>query len=156
MDSKICFEMSVFVVEAIMWTMCELHDCNCNGLADTWWTDKCTYFSRLQDSHRNLIIKNHDFSVTFYAVLNDFYAAMKANAECHLPIFFFRILSHFCVGSIFLTRRLHLTRCHGQGVVAGSRATQIYNISDAISKFVHITHECMDSEKLLFSFIALH
>ena len=27
--------------------MCEFHDCNCNGLGDTWWTDKCTYFSSI-------------------------------------------------------------------------------------------------------------
>ena len=26
--------------------MCEFHDCNCNGLGDIWWTDKCMYFSR--------------------------------------------------------------------------------------------------------------
>ena len=25
--------------------MCEFHDCNCNGLGDIWWTDKCMYFS---------------------------------------------------------------------------------------------------------------
>ena len=24
--------------------MCEFHDCNCNGLGDIWWADKCMYF----------------------------------------------------------------------------------------------------------------
>ena len=58
MDSKICFEMSVFVVEAMrtlkllvlvyaLLSMCEFHDCNCNGLGDIWWTDKCMYFSSI-------------------------------------------------------------------------------------------------------------
>ena len=46
MDIKICFEMSVFVVEAIR-GLCEFHDCNCNGLGGTWWTDNCTYFSSI-------------------------------------------------------------------------------------------------------------
>ena len=27
--------------------MCEFHDCNCNGLGDIWWTDKCMYFSSI-------------------------------------------------------------------------------------------------------------
>ena len=49
-------------------------------------------------------------------------------------------------------------RCHGPGVgagqgpgvVDGSEIMQISNITDlAISKFVHITHECMDSKKLI-------
>ena len=48
-------------------------------------------------------------------------------------------------------------RCHGPGlgsrsgpgVVVGSQTMQISNITDAISKFVHITHECMDSKKLI-------
>ena len=35
------------------------------------------------------------------------------------------------------------------GVVAGLRTMQISNIADAISKFVHITHECMDSKELI-------
>ena len=34
---------------------------------------------------------------------------------------------------------------HGPGVVAGLRTMQISNISDATLKFIHITHECMDS-----------
>ena len=41
MDSKIGFEMSLFVVEAI----CEFHDSNGNGLGDMLWTDKLIYFS---------------------------------------------------------------------------------------------------------------
>ena len=28
-----------------MWTVCEFHDANCNGLGDIWWTDKCMHFS---------------------------------------------------------------------------------------------------------------
>ena len=28
-----------------MWTMCEFHNSNCNGLGDIWWTDKYFYFS---------------------------------------------------------------------------------------------------------------
>ena len=36
------------------------------------------------------------------------------------------------------------------GVVTGSRTMYILNIADAIPlKFVHITHECMDSTKLI-------
>ena len=27
--------------------MCEFHECNCNGLGDIWWTDKCMYFSSI-------------------------------------------------------------------------------------------------------------
>ena len=34
--------------------MCEFHDCNCNGLGDTWWTDKCTYFSSIDIGGRNM------------------------------------------------------------------------------------------------------
>ena len=34
----------------------------------------------------------------------------------------------------------------GPGVVAGSH---ISNITDTISKFVHITHACMDSKKVI-------
>ena len=30
--------------------MCEFHDCNCNGLGDIWWTDKCMYFSSIVGS----------------------------------------------------------------------------------------------------------
>ena len=35
------------------------------------------------------------------------------------------------------------------GVVAGSGTMQISNIMDVISIFIHITHECMDSKKLM-------
>ena len=34
-------------------------------------------------------------------------------------------------------------------VVAGSRTMQISNIMNAISIFIHITHECMDSKKVI-------
>ena len=34
-------------------------------------------------------------------------------------------------------------------VVPGSGTMQISNIMDAISMFIHITHECMDSKKLI-------
>ena len=27
-----------------MWTMCEFHDSNGNGLGDIWWTGKLIYF----------------------------------------------------------------------------------------------------------------
>ena len=47
MDSKICFENECLRCRGNMWTMCEFHDCICNGLGDTWWTDKCTYFSSI-------------------------------------------------------------------------------------------------------------
>ena len=35
------------------------------------------------------------------------------------------------------------------GVVAGSGTMQISNIMDVISIFIHITHACMDSKKLI-------
>ena len=34
-------------------------------------------------------------------------------------------------------------------VVAGSGTMQISNIMDEISIFIHITHECIDSKKLI-------
>ena len=37
--------------------MCEFHDCNCNGLGDTWWTDKCTYFSSIDYTCRIYFIE---------------------------------------------------------------------------------------------------
>ena len=51
MDSKICFEMSVFVVEA-MRTLCASFMIVkfFNGLGDIWWTDKCMYFSSIDGS----------------------------------------------------------------------------------------------------------
>ena len=30
--------------------MCEFHGSNCNGLGDIWWTDKCIYFSSIDDA----------------------------------------------------------------------------------------------------------
>ena len=44
MDSKIGFEMRLFVDEAIR-GRCASHDSNGNGLGDNWWTDKLIYFS---------------------------------------------------------------------------------------------------------------
>ena len=35
------------------------------------------------------------------------------------------------------------------GVVAGTGTMQISNIMDVISIFIHITHACMDSKKLI-------
>ena len=35
------------------------------------------------------------------------------------------------------------------GVIVGSGTMQISNIMDAISIFIHIIHECMDSKKLI-------
>ena len=29
--------------------MCEFRDSNCNGFGDMWWTDKCTYFSSIEE-----------------------------------------------------------------------------------------------------------
>ena len=43
MDSKIGFEMSLIVVEAITWTTCEFCDSNGNGFGDIWWTDRQTH-----------------------------------------------------------------------------------------------------------------
>ena len=33
--------------------MCEFHDFICNGFGDMWWTDKCTYFSSIDDNDRD-------------------------------------------------------------------------------------------------------
>ena len=60
MDSKIGFEMSLFVVEAFKntWTMCEFHDSNGNGLGDIWWTDK---FILVRNSvSRNGSVRDHE------------------------------------------------------------------------------------------------
>ena len=32
--------------------MCEFHGSNCNGLGDIWWTDKCSYFSSIDETAR--------------------------------------------------------------------------------------------------------
>ena len=46
-------------------------------MGEAWaWTSKVS----IQGSHRNLIIKFHDFSMTIYAVFHD---ARKANIEDH-------------------------------------------------------------------------
>ena len=29
--------------------MCAFHDSKCNGFGDMWWTDKCTYFSSIDE-----------------------------------------------------------------------------------------------------------
>ena len=29
--------------------MCEFHDSNGNGFGDMWWTDKCIYFSSIDE-----------------------------------------------------------------------------------------------------------
>ena len=70
MDSKICFEMSVFVVEAIRglcasFMIVTVH----NGLGDTWWTDKCTYFSSIDwgQGYRYVIDRHY---VGYYVVPN--------------------------------------------------------------------------------------
>ena len=55
--------------------------------------------------------------------------------------------SRYYIEAVLRSRRLD--RCHGPGVVAGSGTMQISNIMDAISIFIHITHECMDSKKLI-------
>ena len=44
MDSKIGFEMSLIVVEAIH-GRCASFMTNGNGFGDIWWTDKFIYFS---------------------------------------------------------------------------------------------------------------
>ena len=33
------------------WTMCEFHNSNSNGLGDIWLTDKCSYFSSIEDPY---------------------------------------------------------------------------------------------------------
>ena len=49
--------------------MCEFHDCNCNGLGDMWWTDKCTYLvvsvhsADLQMRHQKLFTLARHLSV---------------------------------------------------------------------------------------------
>ena len=46
-------------------------------------------------------------------------------------------------------RETERSRCRGPGVVAGSRTMHISNITDAMSMFLHITHQCIDSKKLV-------
>ena len=53
-------------------------------------------------------------------------------------------------GSKNIRKRTGVARSHPvPGVVAGSGTMQILNIMDVISIFIHITHECMDSKKLI-------
>ena len=54
--------------------MCEFHDCNCNGLGDIWWTDKCMYFSSID--YPNIIIL---MLVMFYNIMKQ-YSAMSNDA----------------------------------------------------------------------------
>ena len=56
------------------------------------------------DSHTNL---EHAFSRAHEKLGID--RLLDPEGYCHI-VFFFRILSHFYVGSMFLTRRLHLAR----------------------------------------------
>ena len=47
MDSKIGFEMSLIVVEAIRGRCASFMVLNGNGFGDIWWTDKLFYFSSI-------------------------------------------------------------------------------------------------------------
>ena len=49
MDSKIGFEMNLFVVEAIRGRCASVMTLNGNDLGDIWWTDKFIYFSIIDD-----------------------------------------------------------------------------------------------------------
>ena len=42
--------------------VCAFHDSNCNGFGDMWWTDKCTYFSSIDDSYNSQNLKKTIFS----------------------------------------------------------------------------------------------
>ena len=43
--------MSLIVVEANMWTMCEFNDSNGKGFGHIWWTDKFVYFNSIDKCH---------------------------------------------------------------------------------------------------------
>ena len=45
--------------------MCEFHDSNCNGFGDMWWTDKCIYFSSIDECEIPELSNILDFSVVF-------------------------------------------------------------------------------------------
>ena len=45
MGSKIGFEMSLIIVEAIRGRCASVH--GCNGFGDIWWTDNPIYFSSI-------------------------------------------------------------------------------------------------------------
>ena len=47
MDSKICFEMSLFIVEAIRGRCASFMIITATVSEIMWWTDKCTYFSSI-------------------------------------------------------------------------------------------------------------
>ena len=36
--------------------MCEFQESNCNGFGDMWWTDKCTYFSSIEQNLNSMFI----------------------------------------------------------------------------------------------------
>ena len=54
-DSKIGFEMSLIVVEAILCGRCDFHDSNSNGFRDIWWTVKLIYFSIIDNATNHKI-----------------------------------------------------------------------------------------------------
>ena len=63
MGSKIGFEMSLIIVEAIRgsWTMCEFHESTCNGYGDIWWTDNPIYFSSI-DTYMKFAFKTRRYN----------------------------------------------------------------------------------------------
>ena len=38
--------------------MCEFHNSNSNGLGDIWWTDKCMYFSSIDNIRHKFYVKS--------------------------------------------------------------------------------------------------
>ena len=59
--------------------MCEFHDCNCNGLGDIWWTDKCMYFSSID------VIEYQTVIVELYVIYwNNAFVYMKGYHTCRL------------------------------------------------------------------------
>ena len=53
--------------------MCEFHDCNCNGLGDIWWTDKCMHFSSIDCSgsiHSNGRTQNNAILIMLILVMS--------------------------------------------------------------------------------------
>ena len=63
--------------------MCEFHGSNCNGLGDSWWTDKCTYFSSIDSGFRTrlLVLEQHALytsgSITIAALEQDWWLLSK-------------------------------------------------------------------------------
>ena len=84
--------------------------------------------------------KFDDFETAFYNTISPFDRAMYMFVKCcvFLP-----------VQSGLRRARIKIARCHGPGAVTDSRTMQLSYIADAIPKFVHITHECMDSTNLI-------